>query len=268
MACGAIGGLVAVVRPSTTIVMQAANVAEAEPAGLGGVAEMAVRVWLLDEGRPGPGERAALAVDAVSTVATRRIASGYWAATVAASVRPAGAEATTVWFLEVGITDRGHGPRPVGRPAIVPAPISLAPLEPSPLTLAVPSPDDPIAATAEAFLRSLLTGDGDATRYVAPNADVSPIEEAPFTEVRLERIAVLVAEPAFRRTRVAISGSTADRAVFDVFYELTLAERDGRWEVTAISGAPTLPSRSSQQSSTTPRPALAPVDRTVSSPGA
>ncbi|HUP86840.1 MAG TPA: conjugal transfer protein [Acidimicrobiales bacterium] len=268
VASGALGGLFAAVRPSTTVVQQAAHVAYSEPAGLGGVAEMAVRVWLLNEGRPAQGSKVALAVDAVATVATRRVASGYWAATVAASVRPSDAEAATVWFLEVGITDSGHGPRPVGRPAIVPAPITLAPLEPSPLTLAVPPPDDPIAATAQAFLQSLLSGEGDPTRYVSPNADIPAIEAAPFREVRLERIAVVEAEHGTRRVRVVVGGTTAEQIVFELFYELTLGERDGRWEVTAISAATTMPAPGPPKPASETRPASETATTAVASPGA
>ena len=261
-----LGGLVAAVRPSTTVVQEATPVVAPTPAVLGGVAEVTVRDWLLLEGRPAPGSEVALAVDAVSTIATRRVASGFWAATVAASVRPGGAETATLWFLEVGISDGGHGPRPVGRPAIVPAPFVLAPLEPSSLTLAVPAPDDPVAATAEAFLRSLLSGEGDPTRYVAPNADIQPIADAPFREVRLERVAVVRAEPDARRVRVAISGTTVEQIVFDLFYELVLTERDGRWEVTAMSAATAPPSPGSKEASTTASPAPEPA--AVASPGA
>lgn len=261
-----LGGLVAAVRPSTTVVQEAAPVVAPTPAGLSGVAEVTVRDWLLHEGRPAPGSDVGLAVDAVSTVATRRVASGFWAATVAASVRPAGAETATLWFLELGIFDGGNGTRPVGLPAIVPAPFALVPLEPSSLALAVPAPDDPVAATAEAFLRSLLSGEGDPIRYVAPNADIQPIADAPFEEVRLERVAVVRADRDARRVRVTVSGTTVEQIVFDLFYELVLTEREGRWEVTAMSAVTAPPGPNSKQAPSTASTASEPV--AVASPGA
>lgn len=256
-------------RPSTTVVQQSTHPADVEPPWLSGVAELAARDWLL-QGRASPGSNAALVVDAVSTVAYRQVARDYWAATVAASVRRADASVATVWFLEVGIIDQGQGqgPRPVGRPAIVPAPFTFAAVEPAALTLAVPRPDDPIAATADAFLGSLLSGAGDPTRYVAPDADIPVIEDTPFTEVRLERIAVVEAGPDATRVRAAVSGSTAERIAFDVFYELTLAERDGRWEVTAMSGAPTLPAFRRKHPPSPARPESKTSTTTAASPGA
>jgi hypothetical protein len=268
VAAGALGGLVAAVRPSTTVVQQAAGHADAEPSGLSGVAELAVRDWLLHEGRPTPGSNDTLTVDAVATVATRQVSSDYWAATVAARLRPADATAATVWFLEIGITETDHGPRPVGRPAIVPAPVTLTAVEPASLTLTVPHPDDPVATTAEAFLHALLTGAGDPVRYVAPDVDIQPIEDAPFTEVRLERIAVIETEPDTSRVRVSISGTTAQQIVFDLVYELTLHERDGRWEVTAMNGAPTRAVAGPQRSSTTTTPASTTSTTAAASPGA
>jgi hypothetical protein len=267
VAVGALGGLVAAVRPSTTVVQQAAHQADAEPSGLRGVAELAVRDWLLHEGRPAPGSSDTLTVDAVATVATRRVTSDYWAATVAASVRPADTPAATVWFLEVGITETDHGPRPVGRPAIVPAPVTLTAAEPASLTLTVPHPGDPVATTAEAFLRALLTGAGDAIRYVAPDVDIAPIEDAPFTAVRLERIAVIETEPDTSRVRVSISGTTDQQIVFDLVYELTLHERDGRWEIAAMNGAPSPAAARPQRSSTTTTPAST-TTTGAASPGA
>lgn len=268
VAVGALGGLVAAVRPSTTVVQQAAHQADAEPSGLGGVAELAVRDWLLHEGRPAPGSNDTLTVDAVATVATRRVTSDYWAATVAASVRPADTTEATVWFLEVGLTETDHGPRPVGRPAIVPAPVTLTAAEPASLTLTVPHPGDPVATTAEAFLRALLTGAGDAVRYVAPDVDIAPLEDAPFTEVRLERIAVIEAKPNTSRVRVSISGTTDQQIVFDLVYELTLHERDGRWEVAAMNGAPSPPAAGPPRSSTTTTPASTTTSTGAASPGA
>lgn len=267
VAVGALGGLVAAVRPSTTVVEQATHHADAEPYGLSGVAELAVRDWLLHDGRPAPGSKDTLTVDAVATVATRRVMSDYWAATVAASVRPADAPAATVWFLEVGITETEHGPRPVGRPAIVPAPVTLTAAEPASLTLTVPHLGDPVATTAEAFLRALLTGAGDAVRYVAPDVDIPPLEDAPFTEVRLERIAVIQTEPDTSRVRVSISGTTEQQITFDLVYELTLHERDGRWEIAAMNGAPTPATAGPQRSSTTTTPATT-TTTGAASPGA
>jgi hypothetical protein len=265
VAAGAIGGLFATLRPNTTVIQPAAQQTVALPPGVTGTAELAVHDWLVGEGRPArAGALSALAVEAVAAVATREIETDYWAITVGATVSDA-SSTPTHWYLEIGVVVTDTGLRPVGHPAFVPAPATLAALDVPTLTLTVPAPDDPAAATAAAFLGALLTGAGDPVRYVAPDADIGQLEHPPLTEVVLQRMAVVEDEPNLV-VRAAVTGTTSTGLAFDLLYELTLGERDGRWEVLAMTGAPgrsttagtrptsTVPTVSSTTSTTAPTP--------------
>lgn len=271
---GALGGLVAAVRPTTTVIERTAHQQVAPPVGLSGVAEISVRQWLTGDGRP---ERLGtatptLAVDSVAAVALRPITSDYWGVTVAAAVRGPASQAATLWYLEVGVTSDSHGLRPVGQPAVVPAPSDPSPVLGAAASLGSPAPGDPLPATAEAFLRALLTGTGDPVRYEAPDAAIAPIEHPPFLELTVDRTAVLHSDPTSTLLRVAVIATTADHIEFTVTYELVLAERAGRWEIKALSAAPTLPSAnprpSAPSTTTTPTTAKANTPTSAPSPGA
>ena len=178
----------------------------------------------------------------------------YWAVTVAADVRvtedPAaeevdesdddaqGREAPVRWLLEVGVLRSGGALTVVGPPAVVSSPpspeVDLRPLEAS------PERDDPMTTTAESFLRSLLTGAGEVGRYTAPGSSVSPLTPAPFETVTVEGVGIVRADPATSTIRVDASAITAAEVEVSLSYELVMAERDGRWEVKALSGAPSL----------------------------
>lgn len=267
VAGGAVGGLFAAIRPTTTVIQPAAERATALPPGVTGTAELAVRDWLIDEGRPARGgATTALSVDAVAAVATREIDSNYWAVTVGATIRDP-SSAPTHWYLEMGVVVTEDGPRPVGHPAFVPPPTTLAALDVETLTLTVPSPDDPAAAAAAAFLGALLTGDGDPVRYVAPDADIGRLEHPPFVEVVLQRMAVVEDSPNLV-VRAAVTGTTPDGLAFDLLYELTLGERDGRWEVLAMAGAPAHTRQVRAGSSPPIPPVSSTTSTTAPSPGA
>ena len=268
VAVGAVGGLLAAVRPTTTVVQPVAEEDVSLPSGALGTAELAVRDWLVREGRPSrAGAPTILTVDAIAAVAVREIETDYWAITVGATVRDSETSAPHHWYLEIGVADTNDGPRPVGRPAIVPPPTTLAALDGPSLTLTVPAPDDPTAATADAFLQALLTGNGDPVRYVAPNANIGPLEEPPFVVVTLQRMAVVSTTPNLT-TRVALTGTTADGLAFELLYELTLAERDGRWEVLALTGAPARVVARVAQPSTTAGTSPTTSQPTAPTPGA
>lgn len=248
VAIGALGGIAGALRPTPTVVQRAADQTDLPPAGISGIAELAVRDWLNTSGHSLTRSAAdGVIVDSVTTVAVRSLASDYWAVTVAAAPH---VEAQSTWYLEVGIADGVAGPRPVGSPAFVPPPVTLTPTDATGPSPAIPKPGDPVAATTEAFLRALLAGVGDPVRYVAPDAGIPPMNAAPFTDIRLDRLAVLERSERSARVRAAITATTA-ALEFDVIYELALRERDGRWEVTAITGAPSRRRDAPSPSSTT-----------------
>lgn len=265
---GALGGLVAAMRPTTTVVASSAHQQVIPPDGIAGVAEIAARLWLTGEARsdrpaaPAP----TLAVDATAAIDVREIAADYWAVTVAAAVRGPGSNIATLWYLEIGVTHTAQGLRSVGSPAVVPGPTDLSPLPGAAATLTSPAQDDPLAATAEAFLRALLTGAGDPVRYAAPDAAISAIDNPPFVDLAVERTAVLESNPTRTVLRVAVNATTAERVEFKTAYELVLAERDGRWEIRALSGAPTLPRDQPQRSASSTTTTTVPPSTTTSTP--
>ncbi|HEX7197002.1 MAG TPA: conjugal transfer protein [Candidatus Limnocylindria bacterium] len=229
------------------------------PSDVMGRAEAAVREWLTtgefdSANRPAAASAdrtaARLSVLWTSAVGGRLVDQDYWAVTVAADVLATEAEAadadeetqgsaaSTRWLLEVGVLRSGGAVAVVGPPAVVSDP-------PSPEvdlrgTEETPQRDDPIATTAEAFLRSLLTGAGEVGRYMAPGSSVPPLTPAPFESVTVERIGIVRAGRATSTIRVEASAITAAEVEVSLSYELTMAERDGRWEVQGLSGAPTL----------------------------
>jgi hypothetical protein len=241
VALGGAGGLVGALRSAPSVAERAAP-RETLPPTLAGVAETAARRWLANpEPNTLPSTSPRLTVDAVSAIAIRPVTADYWAVAVLAVVRPTAAAAAREWYLVVGVAAVGDALRPVGEPAIVPAPSDLRPVEPAADTERVLASDDPMAATATAFLRALLTGNADPVRYAAPGTHIAAIAEPPFAEITVDRVAVTGTDGAGSRLRVSLAATTAARSSFDLTYEVAMAQRAGRWEVTALHGAPSRP---------------------------
>lgn len=101
-------------------------------------------------------------------------------------------------------------------------------------------PGDEVFDTAAGFLRALLTGDGDLTRYVAPAADLVPITPPPYSAVEMVEVRVghlVQPSPDGTTTRLlatAVAVSLGGQEL-TVQYPLVMTARDGRWEVVEIS---------------------------------
>jgi hypothetical protein len=158
------------------------------------------------------------------------------------------------WYVEVGVARTDDGLVAISEPALVPAPVEIpgAP-EPAGDGLGVPAQDDEeMAHTVEGFLSALLAGNGDVSRYLAPDIEILPVTPAPFSDVSLERWAVTDTGDDTVRVRLNARGTSVLGGPRTVSYELGLAERAGRWEVTSLSGAPTIePDESSEPPATT-----------------
>lgn len=253
VATGALGGACAAARPTPAVVPPRVTATDTEPPGLDGVAELAVRQWLTQQARPdGPEAASTLTVEDTSVVAARRSPSRSWAVTVAVTLDMSDG-APAIWYLEVGVTSTPAGLRAVGEPAVVSPPADALPVPAQSVALQVPASDDELAGTAEAFLRALLTGDGDPVRYASPDAKPFRPTGDPFDAVELERIGVLSSDGGRTRIRVSIRATTTDGVDFDLTYELRLRSRDGRWEVESLGSAAQPPptSRPLPASSTT-----------------
>jgi hypothetical protein len=262
---GALGGAVsavsAIASPSSAPPISS-TAAASPPVGVAGVAEMAVRQWLTtDSAGPADGDAS------VAAVSLRAVGAGYWAVTVAADLHHADPPEAGQgrWYLEVGVVAHGAALVAAGPPVVVPPPPSGEPVTLAGPTLRHPAPDDPLAATAEAFLSALLTGGQDPSRYASPAATFQPTPTAAFAEVAVRRTAVVSRVGVETVLRAEAAGRTPTGVELLMLYELTLVPRDGRWEVQALSGAPTLRRPPNRATSTTssappqPTPSPAPV---------
>jgi len=223
---------------------------------------------------PSPSEAGeGVAVERVTALTGRRVAEGYWAVTVAADVvetplvgeggqggqggegREGGESAAsptvpdeepqptpTRWYVEVGIVgDVEQGLAALTTPAVMPLPPALPDdthvLDVSPSDA---EPGDPITEVVDGFLRAMLTGDGDPTRYLAPGVSMTPADPPPFVDVRVEQI---VSEPLSDDTEIWILANvvaTTPGGVERRFtYDLYAVAAVDRWEIVALSGVPT-----------------------------
>lgn len=274
---GTVGGLISAFRSPATGIPSTAPGQPDAPAPVTGFAELAVRQWLGNDdlsgeasiGDPDRGAAVAPVVTATDAVATRAVTDHYWAVTVAVEVgQPGGGSA--LWFVEIGVFETPEGLLASGAPAVVPSPVRGDPAVPVGQALSVPGPDDPIAATSQAFLEALLTGQGDVSRYLAPGAQLAPVGSV-FESVRVQRTAEVETSAQRLVVRVEALATTVGMEVH-LGYELTLEQRAGRWEVRRLSGAPTLrrvPTPSASTTSTT-TPETVPTTTSVApaSPGA
>ncbi|HEY8527838.1 MAG TPA: conjugal transfer protein [Acidimicrobiales bacterium] len=275
VALGAIGGLVGLLRPAARPAVESAasSAEETVPPEMSGFAELAVTTWLEASGdeddaaveslfaanpSTAVGDSGRRRVTATYTVGARPVDDGdasgggdegrdYWAVTVAAAVDELGGDRrwhdAGTWYVEVGVVRDADGALvAASEPALVPAPRRPAD-EPRPAGggLGVPSSDDEeLATTVEGFLAALVAGDGDVSRYLSPDYEIDPVTPAPFEQITLQRWSVTELADDRVRVRLVARGTSAAGVPRTVSYELELEERAGRWEVTALSGAPTL----------------------------
>lgn len=194
----------------------------------------------------------------------------YWSVTVAVG-DPAGGESTSAaagadgedetssgpgtpdtprgeTFWQVGIDTSGDQPVAAGLPAPV-----AGPPEPDEAPVAVslsqPPTNDPAVESVQGFLAAYLCGAADLDRYLHPEAVLRAVNPPVCQQVQVSRWGSAPvpgsgdegSEP--RQTVVAEvvldSGARARRAT----YGLTLAQRDGRWEVAELLPAPPITER-------------------------
>lgn len=175
-------------------------------------------------------------------VAADQIGEGYWEVTVAAEVLTADGETYTPagWrYYAVGVVATDDGQAATGLPSQVSAPPRLddAP-DRAVAGLSAPG-DEPQVEAAAGFLRAYLAGDGELARYTAPDTALTRIAE-PYQSVEVTQagLAELAADRVLVRTQV--SATDAAGLTHASGYSLELVSRDGRWEVTALHGAPPL----------------------------
>jgi hypothetical protein len=176
---------------------------------------------------PRPLEGPALAVG------VEQIDAGYWAVTVAAG-QP-GAE--QFWWVGV-VREDGHLvatalPTPVAGPTVGERPERL--VEQS----EAPPVGDPAVDAFAGWVAAYACGQGDATRYLAPDVSLPAVSPPLCTEARLEDWGSVIDEQGRRHVVAEVVldlGSEARR----VSFAAVLVEREGRWEITELLAAPEL----------------------------
>jgi Conjugative transposon protein TcpC len=180
-------------------------------------------------------------VDAV-TVAVEDLGGGYWSATVACDLMASIDEQygpVGVRYYSVGVaTGDGGGPVLVGLPAMVPAPAPAQAPELAAASLDAPDPDDPQVATIREFLGALLLGQGSISRYTAPGVRISAIDPPPFTELEVQEVAIADPEAEQTAARVTVHALDERGLAQRLQYALDLQQREGRWEIARLAGAP------------------------------
>lgn len=140
---------------------------------------------------------------------------------------------------QVTVTQTPEGPVAEGLPAVVDTPAIPTIRPPATGTPQPPERDDPVATTAEAFLRALLLGDGDLARYLSPGADLSAPDPPPFRDLAIARTAQVPLDASRLAVLVEVVAERPDAARQRMQYPLLLTQRDGRPEVDRI--LPALP---------------------------
>jgi hypothetical protein len=270
---GGVAGLVGSPDAAPTGVVGELPASEGVPVAVAGTAEVAVTAWLTatagDEERlaalfvappsVASSETDRLFVEQATTVGGHPLGDGYWTVTVAADVievplpsdddetdldLDADAEAPppVTWYVEIGVAgDPEVGLAAMTTPAVLPGPPPL----PTGWSLhgptaGRPEADDPVVEMVDGFLSALLTSSSDPSRYLAPGVDVPASGPAPFTSITIDEIGVAQLEEPALAIHVWLSVTTPGGSRQSVFYEIVAAERDDRWEVLSLSGAPTV----------------------------
>jgi hypothetical protein len=117
---------------------------------------------------------------------------------------------------------------------------------------------DPAGAAVVEFLTAYLTGTGDITRFISPDATIRPVQPALFVQLQPEEIrSDEAAEESPRdgdtlHVIATVNAANVDSRVLTTSYALTIVARAGRWEVASIDTAPQSEPESSTQTSPSP----------------
>jgi len=124
--------------------------------------------------------------------------------------------------------------------------------------------DDPAAVAIAGFLRALLAGGPDLSRYIARGYSAQPMTPPPFQAVTVTDIHAQAPSTKDGVTRVRMLATVAGTRSFSVVqmqYPMLLTESDRQWQVAGIEIFPALGSKASEppptQTTTAPAPGSA-----------
>lgn len=149
------------------------------------------------------------------------------------------------WHIEVGIVGEEDGALAALRtPAIVPAVVDVGDGWSSRAEDVVePGRDDLETTTLQDFLRTVLTGEGDPTRYVAAGVEITPVDPPPFVELEITSLTVQEMSESVIRAQVFVDATTTTGTSQSSAYEIGAEWRDGRLEILELWGAASLSGR-------------------------
>lgn len=278
---GVIGAiLVGSVYTSLRPLPKAPKVHIPEPtAGAEGAAVECVLTWL----RAGKGAgslRPCFAVDAdlnsvtpmdpariarAGSVGVAELGPGYWSVTVAVELDPEPAPTTVVAgpsttvpppvmrYFRLGVRSDAGRYVAVALPQPTAAPLVSVASNLAVEDLAKPRTDDPVANVVGLYLAASLAGDGELRYYAFPGSDLAPVTPAPYSAIKVTRIAYRDIRETRREVLVEALGTDAAGRTQLVNVALEVARRAQRWEVAAELAAPSLSARQPTPAATTPR---------------
>lgn len=172
--------------------------------------------------------------------------NGLWAVTVGADVTASGTDSAKRRYFQVAIRYDEGAMVASGLPTPIPAPRTAEPPDTAYGNELVT--DSAAGETIADFLKAMLTGGGDISRYTSPGSGIKAISSAPYADVQIQYIESDVDLTGSSRpddgdeagVLVTAKAATKNGAEAPVEYALTLRSRDGRWEVASIGRTPAL----------------------------
>ncbi|AWW41867.1 conjugal transfer protein [Streptomyces cadmiisoli] len=175
------------------------------------------------------------APESVTAVRSAQHGAGVWSVTLAAQY-PGGS--VRYYAVPVVVDGAGASFAVAGQPGVVAGP-GRATTPKSPYAVTVP-PGSALSSTVEEFLAAYLAGAGEVDRYLAPGVKPSLVSPVPYSGVTVRQVSAVDESAAGRvpadgtRVRVRAEVEAADASGrWPLAYELSLAARAGRWEITA-----------------------------------
>ena len=162
-------------------------------------------------------------------ISVRPAGEDYWSVTVA--IGPPGQER----FWRAAVDTHGHLPVAVGLPAAVAGPYAVESTDLA-VNLGEPPTGDTRIDTVNGFLGAYLCASGDLGRYLAPGVVMAAASPAVCSEMEIRRWGAenvddshqtVVVEALLYENETGADDATPRQAM----YTLSLAERDGRWEI-------------------------------------